>query len=50
MVRVIKQETYDDVVKENIEEFSMSPAEAIEDAVKQFVAQVISYKRSTINF
>ncbi|XP_046751880.1 armadillo repeat-containing protein 6 homolog [Diprion similis] len=41
MVRVITQETYDEVVKENIEEFSMSPEEAIDDAVKQFEAQGI---------
>ncbi|XP_076667885.1 armadillo repeat-containing protein 6 homolog [Andrena cerasifolii] len=39
MVRVITQETYDEVVNENIEQFSMSPEEAIEDAVKQFEAQ-----------
>ncbi|XP_011498450.1 PREDICTED: armadillo repeat-containing protein 6 homolog [Ceratosolen solmsi marchali] len=39
MVRVISQETYDEVVKENIEEFSMSPEEAIKDAVEQFNAQ-----------
>ncbi|XP_008554566.1 armadillo repeat-containing protein 6 homolog [Microplitis demolitor] len=41
MVRVIKQETYDEVVKENIQELSMSPEEAIEDAIKQFEAQGI---------
>ncbi|XP_076245560.1 armadillo repeat-containing protein 6 homolog [Calliopsis andreniformis] len=39
MVRVITQETYDEVVNENIEQFSMTPEEAIEDAVKQFEAQ-----------
>lgn len=39
MVRVISQETYDEVVNENIEQLSMSPEEAIEDAVKQFEAQ-----------
>ncbi|XP_033341425.1 armadillo repeat-containing protein 6 homolog [Megalopta genalis] len=39
MVLVISQETYDEVVNENIEQFSMSPKEAIEDAVKQFEAQ-----------
>lgn len=39
MVRVITQETYDEVVKENIEEFEMSPEEAIKDAVAQFEAQ-----------
>lgn len=41
MSRVITQETYDEVVKENIEEFSMTPEEAIEDAIKQFDAQVL---------
>ncbi|GBP91004.1 Armadillo repeat-containing protein 6 homolog [Eumeta japonica] len=39
MVRVITQETYDEVVKENIEEFEMDPEEAIKDAVAQFEAQ-----------
>lgn len=41
MVRVISQETYDEVVNENIEQFAMTPKEAIEDAVKQFEAQGI---------
>jgi hypothetical protein len=40
MVRVISQETFDEVVKENIEEFDMSPEEAVQDAVQQFEAQV----------
>lgn len=40
MVRVISQETYDEVVHENMEQFSMTPEEAIEDAVKQLEAQV----------
>ncbi|KAJ8708814.1 hypothetical protein PYW08_010196 [Mythimna loreyi] len=39
MVRVITQETYDEVVKENIEEFEMTPEEAIKEAVAQFEAQ-----------
>ncbi|CAG5030850.1 unnamed protein product [Parnassius apollo] len=39
MVRVITQETYDEVVKENMEEFDMSPEEAIKEAVAQFEAQ-----------
>ncbi|XP_054005823.1 armadillo repeat-containing protein 6 homolog [Hylaeus anthracinus] len=39
MVRVISQETYDEVVNENIEQFSMTPEEAVEDAIKQFEAQ-----------
>ncbi|KAG6799120.1 armadillo repeat-containing protein 6 [Apis mellifera caucasica] len=41
MVRVISQETYDEVVHENMEQFSMTPEEAIEDAVKQLEAQGI---------
>jgi hypothetical protein len=40
MVRVITQGTFDDVVKENMEEFNMSPEEAIKEAVEQFEAQV----------
>lgn len=40
MVRVISQETFDEVVKENIEEFDMTPEEAVKDAVRQFEAQV----------
>lgn len=43
MVRVISQETYDEVVNENMEQFSMTPEEAIEDAVKQFEAQVLKF-------
>lgn len=39
MSRVISQETFDEVVKENIDEFSMIPEEAIEDAIEQFKAQ-----------
>ncbi|XP_013186757.2 armadillo repeat-containing protein 6 homolog [Amyelois transitella] len=39
MVLVITQETYDEVVKENMEEFEMSPEEAINEAVAQFQAQ-----------
>ncbi|XP_050356532.1 armadillo repeat-containing protein 6 homolog [Nymphalis io] len=39
MVRVITQETYDEVVKENIKEFDMTTEEAIKEAVAQFEAQ-----------
>ncbi|XP_059478671.1 armadillo repeat-containing protein 6 homolog [Neocloeon triangulifer] len=39
MVRVINQETFDSVVKENIEDLDLSPEEAVEDAIKQFKAQ-----------
>ena len=40
MAKRINQETFDDVVKENISEFGMGPQEAIDDAVEQFVSQV----------
>ena len=40
MVRVISQETFDSVVKENEEEFEMSRAEAIQEAISQFESQV----------
>uniref|UniRef100_A0A182NI88 LRRK2 ARM repeat domain-containing protein n=1 Tax=Anopheles dirus TaxID=7168 RepID=A0A182NI88_9DIPT len=41
MAKVITQETFDDVVKENIVEFSMSVEEAREETIKQFEAQGI---------
>lgn len=40
MVRVITQDTYDEVVKENMEEFDMSAEEAVKEATAQFEAQV----------
>jgi hypothetical protein len=40
MVRVISQETFDAVVKENMEEFDMSREEAVKEAVEQFQSQV----------
>ncbi|VVC92705.1 unnamed protein product, partial [Leptidea sinapis] len=39
MVRVISQETYDEVVKENMDELDMTPEEAIKEAIAQFEAQ-----------
>ncbi|KAM3956362.1 armadillo repeat-containing protein 6 homolog [Aphomia sociella] len=39
MVRVITQETYDEVVKENIDEFEMTPEDAVKEAIAQFEAQ-----------
>ncbi|XP_049881038.1 armadillo repeat-containing protein 6 homolog [Pectinophora gossypiella] len=39
MVRVVTQETYDEIVKENMEEFDMTPEEAIREAIAQFEAQ-----------
>lgn len=40
MVLVISQETFDAAVKENIEEFQMTPEEAVKEAIEQFTAQV----------
>ena len=40
MVRVITQETFDGVVKENIEEFELDKEEAIKEAITQFESQV----------
>lgn len=40
MAKVISQTTFDDVVQENVVEFAMSPAEAKEETIKQFEAQV----------
>lgn len=36
----IVQTTFDDVVRENIEDLEMDPPEAIADAIEQFTAQV----------
>lgn len=41
MVKVITQETFDAVVKENVEEFGQELEEARKDAIEQFKAQVI---------
>jgi len=42
MVKVITQETFDAVVKENVEEFGLELEEARKDAIQQFIAQVFS--------
>lgn len=42
MAKIISQETFDDVVKENIVEFEMDVREAKEETVKQFEAQGIN--------
>lgn len=42
MAKVISQETYDEVIKENIVEFSMSVVEAREETIQQFEAQGIN--------
>lgn len=40
MAKVITQETYDEILKENIVEFSMPIEEAREETIKQLEAQV----------
>lgn len=45
MAKQITQETFDDVVKENMEDFDMAVEDAIEDAVVQFQTQVKFYLR-----
>uniref|UniRef100_A0A1A9W848 Armadillo repeat-containing protein 6 homolog n=1 Tax=Glossina brevipalpis TaxID=37001 RepID=A0A1A9W848_9MUSC len=42
MAKVISQDTFDEVVKENVIEFSMSPNDAKEETIKQFEAQGIN--------
>ncbi|XP_076465673.1 armadillo repeat-containing protein 6-like [Babylonia areolata] len=42
MAKQITQQTFDDVVKENMQEFEMTAEEAIEDAVKQFESQEVN--------
>lgn len=48
MVRVINQQTFDDVVKENVEEFEMTVEEAITEAIQQFEAQVSLFDLSSL--
>ena len=40
MVRVISQETFDSVVKENMDDFGLEKEEAIKEAISQFESQV----------
>ena len=40
VLKTISQETFDSVVKENIEDFEMDDQEALNDAIKQFESQV----------
>lgn len=35
----ITQQTFDDVVRENMQEFEMSAEEAVDDAIQQFESQ-----------
>jgi len=39
-IKTITQETFDGVVQENISDFDMDEAEAVDDAVQQFISQV----------
>ena len=39
-VKAITQDTFDSVVKENINDFEMDNDEAVQDAIKQFESQV----------
>nr|CAH0112641.1 unnamed protein product [Daphnia galeata] len=49
MVKVITQETFDAVVKENVEEFEMELEEARKDAIQQFVAQGVDLTNIVTN-
>jgi hypothetical protein len=39
LIKQISQSTFDEAVRENIEEFGMDRQEAIDEAIKQFEAQ-----------
>ena len=41
-LKMISQETFDSVVQENIEDFEMSPEEALQDAIEQFHSQGVN--------
>lgn len=43
MARAVSQETFDGVVRENVEDLDMTVEEAAQDAIQQFKAQVSSY-------
>jgi hypothetical protein len=49
MVRVTTQETFDDVVKENMEEFDMEYAEAVREAKEQFEKQGVNLSNIVIS-
>ena len=46
MAMFISQETFDDVVKENMEDFGMEKQAALEDALQQFQSQGQTFKES----
>lgn len=39
----ITQETFDEVVQENISEFGMDPEESVNEAIQQFESQGMTY-------
>ncbi|XP_065216000.1 armadillo repeat-containing protein 6 homolog [Planococcus citri] len=49
MSKKISQQTFDDAVKENIEEFSMSTSEAVESAIQEFESQGVSLQNIITN-
>lgn len=49
MAKKISQETFDDVVRENIEDFESSPEEALKDAIEQFRKQGIDLSNIDIS-
>ncbi|XP_023322074.1 armadillo repeat-containing protein 6 [Eurytemora carolleeae] len=49
MVRVISQETFEDIVKENMEEFEMSREEAVREAKEQFEQQGVNLTNIVIS-
>jgi len=49
MVRVITQTTFDDVVKENMQEFDMEYAEAVREAKEQFEQQGVNLSNIVIS-
>lgn len=47
MSKVITQETFDECVNQNIEDFDMSPEEAVKDAIEQFETMgIVLYKNN----
>ena len=47
MVKVVTQETFDEYVRENMEEFDMSKEEAIQEAKDQLLTQVGSNEKQS---
>ncbi len=49
MVRVISQETFDAVVKENVQDLDMTREEAVKDAKEQFEAQGVNLSNIVVS-